>query len=74
MNCYYILSYVTGYLRLGCIANSCYRVHEAYNWFQEALGVKHQNTRAWQMLEYIYTTRLQWRDENYILRVRGVHF
>jgi len=75
MNCYYILSYITGYLRLGCIATNCHQMDEAFNWFQEALSVDHQTTKAWMMLENLHMTKLRWGsvNENQIIRVRGVN-
>lgn len=52
--------YVTGYLRLGCMARDRNQIYEASDWFKEALRIDNEHPDAWSLLGNLHLAKMEW--------------
>lgn len=60
LNCYNVVLYITGYLRLGCMARDRNQIYEASDWFKEVLRIDINNPNAWTLLGNLHFSKMEW--------------
>jgi len=55
-----IVYYLTGYLRLGCMARDRNQIYEASDWFKEALRIDNEHPDAWSLLGNLHLAKMEW--------------
>lgn len=76
--CHNIELYVTGYLRLGCMARDRNQIYEASNWLKEALRIDNDNPDALSLLGNLHLSKKEWgpgqKKFEHILNVCKLHY
>ena len=52
--------FVSGYLRLGCMARDRGQIYEASEWFKEALQINQEHPDAWSLIGNLHLTKHEW--------------